>query len=298
MVLRAALLCAILAATIGLVGLVLPLEPAPRAHAAPARSVAAPRADLAALFAAADRDPERVPELLVAASRELERLDGERATLLADTLEPYCRRAFFGPERWSTMGRLGLELHTVRSGELPGTIARAHGIGAGMLGYLNEEYEERRLMVGQVLKVVDLDNGDLELVVERARYRLLVWRRLPDEAGRVLVACMPVGLGAAESPTPAGETAITLRVLDPEWTHPVTKKVYAPKDPDNVLGGYWIALDARGIGKSGIGLHGFTGDVPDNWIERPASNGCVRLLQPDIDRVYHLALEGTAVTLR
>jgi hypothetical protein len=259
---------------------------------------AVPASDLAPLFDAAARDPERVPELLVAASRALGAMDGERALLLADTLEPYCRRAFFGPERWSTMGRLGLELHTVRSGELPGTIARTHGIGAGLLGYLNDGYEERRLRVGQVLKVVDLDNGDLELVVERARYRLMVWRRLPDEPGRVLMACMPVGLGAVESPTPAGRTTITKRVLDPAWTHPVTRRVHAPDDPENVLGGYWIALDERGLGKSGIGLHGFTGDAPDNWIERPASNGCVRLLQPDVDRVFHLALEGTAVAIQ
>ena len=64
-----------------------------------------------------------------------------------------------------------------------------------------------------------------------------------------------------------------------------------------MLGGYWIALDAQALGRSGIGLHGFTGDAPANWIEQPASHGCVRMLQPDIDRVFHLALEGTPVAI-
>jgi lipoprotein-anchoring transpeptidase ErfK/SrfK len=32
-------------------------------------------------------------------------------------------------------------------------------------------------------------------------------------------------------------------------------------------------------------------------LERGSSNGCVRMLQGDIDRVFELALEGTAVTI-
>src|SRR5260221_217781 len=67
--------------------------------------------------------------------------------------------------------------------------------------------------------------------------------------------------------------------------------------PKNVLGGYWIALDANTLGTTGIGLHGFTGTPSKNWIEQPASHGCVRMLQHDIDRVFHVALEGTPVVI-
>ena len=118
---------------------------------------------------------------------------------------------------------------------------------------------------------------------------------VPDGSGWVLMAYVPIGVGASETPTPTGRTRITKRVLDPQWTHPVTKQVFAPDDPGNLLGGYWVALDPEGIGKQGIGLHGYTGDTPQAWLEKRSSNGCVRLLQPDMDRLFHLALEGTSL---
>lgn len=278
--------------------LALGLAQTPAPNPEPRREALAPQAgSLSELFARAQRDPAAVVTLLVAASAEIERLAPRDAVLLADTLEPFARRAFFGPEKLAGMDELGLVIHTVAKGELPSRIAARKKIGAGLLPYMNDGYDEKKLRVGQELKLLDLSRGGLEIVVERSVYRLYAWKR--DAHGRrVLVMCVPVGLGAVNSGTPAGKTTITKRVLNPEWTHPVTHKVYPDGDPGNVLGGYWIALDEAGIGKSGIGLHGFTGDAPANWIEQPASNGCVRMLQPDIDRVFQLAIEGTNVEIR
>lgn len=268
--------------------------------AAPQRAPAAAstgRESLAPLFARATKDPAGIVPLLVAASAELETLAPKDAALLADTLEPFARRAFFSGERVPGMEELGLALHEVAKGEVPTKIAARYRIGAGLLPYLNDEFDERKLRVGQRLKVLDLAKNALELVVEKTTFRLYAWERLAS-GKRVLVLCVPVGLGAADSSTPTGATTIVKRVLHPDWTHPVTHKVYKDGDPENVLGGYWVALDPTGIGKSGIGLHGYTGDVAANWIERGASNGCVRMLQNDIDRVFHLAIEGTHIELR
>jgi len=263
------------------------------ARAAPASS---PRAHLAPFFARANAEPAGVVPLILEASATLATLDEHDAHLLADTLEPYCSRAFFSPERLRGMEQLGLALHTVKSGEVPERIAKRYKTGAGLFEYLNEGYDARRLREGQALKVLDVASGALEIEVKRGEYRLAVYRVLPG-GGRALVLCVPVGLGAPDSPTPLGETSITLRARDPEWTDPVTKLVYPPGDPGNVLGGYWIALDSQGLGRKGIGLHGFTGDVAAKWIEQPASHGCVRMLQRDIDRVFQVAVEGTRVTI-
>jgi lipoprotein-anchoring transpeptidase ErfK/SrfK len=243
------------------------------------------KGDLTRLFAAARAESSGVVPL-------------RDASVLADTLEPYSRRAFFGPERLPEMERLGLRVHVVAPGELPGEIARRYGFGAGLLKYLNQGYDERKLRAGQELKVLDLTDKSLSIVVTKSTYRMSIWRTSPDRRQPLLIAHFPVGLGAESSPTPTGDTRVTKRVLDPEWTHPETREVIAPHDPRNILGGYWIALDPEGIGRAGIGFHGFTGDVPKNWIEQPASHGCVRLLQPDIDRVFQLALDGTRVSLR
>ncbi len=265
----------------------------------PAAAQATPtKGDLTRLFAAARTESSGVVPLILHGSTALSAMKGSDAVTLGDTLEPYCRRAFFGPERLPEMERLGLRVHVVASGELPGEIARRYGIGAGLLRYLNHGYDERKLRVGQELKVLDLSDKSLSIVVSKQSYRMSIWRGSPERSAPLLVAHLAVGLGAEDSPTPAGDTRITRRVLDPEWTHPETREVIAPRDPRNILGGYWIALDESGIGKSGIGFHGYTGDAPKNWIEQPASHGCVRLLQPDIDRVFHLAIEGTRVFLR
>ena len=156
----------------------------------------------------------------------------------------------------------------------------------------NPGYDPRRIRVGQELKLLDLSSATLQLVVDRERHRLAAWRVAPDGSA-LLVAYVPVGLGAPETPTPSGATKVIERVRDPEWRDPNTGTVYAPGDPGNVLGGYWMRLDAEGIGKSGIGLHGYTAEEPAAWLGRDASNGCVRLRQDDMDRVFHLALEGT-----
>ena len=256
--------------------------------------------DLAALFRRADADPAEVVPLILEASAVIPTLEGEQGHALAERLEPYCRRAFFGPERLPAMERLGLGIHTVSSGELPGRIAQRYGISPQLLAYLNRDYDERRLGVGAQLKVLDLSGSGLSLLVDRTRYRLGAWRSVPAPAGGerwVLVAYLPVGLGAPETRTPTGTTRITLRARDPEWTHPVTGVVYAPEDPGNLLGGYWMALSEDGLGKRGIGLHGYTGDHPEAWLEKPMSNGCIRMRQADMDRIFHLALEGTPVTI-
>jgi lipoprotein-anchoring transpeptidase ErfK/SrfK len=253
-------------------------------------------ADLDGLFTQAERDPAAVVPLIERASERLGRLDGPAGHALAERLAPYAARAFLGPERLPGMERLGLALHPLQRGELPGAVARRNRIGPGLLAFLNERYDERKLRAGQQLKVLDLASRPLQIVVDRSNYRLAAWRG-QEGGGWTLVAYWPVGLGAPESPTPPGRTRVVERVRDPEWTHPVSGEVIPPRDPRNLLGGYWIALDAGPLGKAGIGLHGFTGATPADWIEQPASNGCVRLRQADVERLFHLALEGTPVTI-
>ena len=253
-------------------------------------------ADLDELFAQAARDPAAVVPLIERASERLGQLDGPAGHALAERLGPFSERAFLGPERLPGMERLGLALQPIQRGQLPGAIARRNRIGPGLLGFLNERYDERKLHAGQALKVLDLASRPLRLVVDRARYRLTAWRGT-EGGGWTLVAYWPVGLGAPETPTPLGRTRVVERVRDPEWTHPLTGEVIPPRDPRNLLGGYWIELDPGPLGRPGIGLHGYTGAALVDWIEQPASNGCVRLRQGDVERLFHLALEGTPVTI-
>lgn len=267
----------------------------PTVHAAQAES-AVPAVDpLEALFRAADASADGLAPLLLAASRRIAELDGGSGHALAQRLGPYAARAFDSPEMGAEFESLGIAVHRVAKGEVPGAIARRYRFGDGLFARLNRDFAPTRLQVGQKLKVLDLSDRSLRLVVDRKRYRLGAWREAPG-GGWLLLAYLPVGLGAPQTPTPSGSTKVIERALDPEWRDPLTGVVHAPGAPGNVLGGYWMRLDPEGIGKSGIGLHGYTAEEPAAWLERDASNGCVRLRQDDMDLVFHLALEGTPLS--
>ena len=260
--------------------------------AAPAQAQAADPLD--ALFAAADASTAGLAPLITAASARIATSDGAAGHALAERLEPYCKRAYFSPERDPALEALGVVVHTVKKGEVPSQLVRPYRIGDGLLARLNDGYAPTRLQVGQKLKLPSMAHGDLRLVVDRERHRLGAWRG-GGQDGWLLVAYLPVGLGAPETPTPSGTTRVVERVRDPEWRDPNSGVVYPPGDPGNSLGGYWMRLDEAGIGQQGIGLHGFTRDDPSVWLGKDASNGCVRMLKDDMDRIFYLALEGTPV---
>lgn len=245
----------------------------------------------------AAQEPGQIVPLVLDVCDAIPKVDGAAGQQLADSIEPYLRQIFFAPASIPGIERLGVIKHEVKSGELPGAIAKRYRIGSGLLKYLNAQYDERRIGAGAKLNVLDLSNNSLQVIVDIQRYRLAAWHQTP-EGKYVLNMYMPVGVGAPESPTPSGATKILDRVRNPAWTEPKTKQVFPHGDPGNVLGGYWIKLDPEGLGGvTGIGLHGYTGAPAIDWLTKGSSSGCVRMLQPDIDRVFELALEGTKVTL-
>jgi hypothetical protein len=243
-----------------------------------------------------EKDPARVVPLILEISDLVPKVDGDSGQVLAEKLERLSKRAFFSPERLPGMERLDLLMHKVANGELPGAIAKQNHIGSGLLAYLNANYDPRKVQAGSSLKVLDLSNDSLSVIIDKARFRLAAWHRTHDGTW-VLVMYVPIGIGAEKSPTPSGSTKIVERERNCAWTDPQTNETFKADDPRNVLGGYWIRLDDAGIGRTGIGLHGYTGSTPETWLGKCTSNGCVRLLQVDIDRVFELAVEGTPVTI-
>jgi LysM repeat protein len=264
---------------------------------APVPASASARVDWLAWIARAEAEPREVVPLLSAAGETLAGLEGRERQFFGDKLEPLLARVYFTPARFPGDEALGVGVHVVARGDTGAKIGKRHGFGPGLLAQWNARYDERRLGVGQSLKHLTFAPGELELVVDRALFRLSAWHTGADGRRRPLFF-VPVGLGAADSPTPAGTTRVVERVKDPSWTDPDTRVTYAPGDPGNILGGYWIELEAEPLGKSGIGLHGYTGAPTDDWLSQPGSRGCVRLRQEDCARVFELALVGTRVVLR
>ena len=102
-----------------------------------------------------------------------------------------------------------------------------------------------------------------------------VWRRFP------------VAVGREGTPTPVGNFTIINIIKNPTW-YPVGR---APVPPgvDNPLGGYWLGLSIRGYG-----IHG--NNKPSS-IGYPASNGCIRMHNQDVELLVQLVQVGTPVEI-
>jgi len=101
-----------------------------------------------------------------------------------------------------------------------------------------------------------------------------------------VVKIYPVAVGAAATPSPAGSFIVAVRISHPAWYRP--GKIVRP-GPKNPLGPRWI-----GLSRSGYGIHGTSNP---RSIGRPASHGCIRLRNADIEELFSLVEIGDPVDL-
>jgi lipoprotein-anchoring transpeptidase ErfK/SrfK len=97
----------------------------------------------------------------------------------------------------------------------------------------------------------------------------------------------PVGTGQFAK-TPVGEFKITNRIENPPW-YRSDGQVIPFGDPENILGTYWLGLNAPGYG-----IHG---TWETNSIGKQSSAGCIRLLNGDVGELYIMLPIGTPVTI-
>ncbi len=106
------------------------------------------------------------------------------------------------------------------------------------------------------------------------------------EHGRV-VKVYAVAVGAAVSPSPAGEFKIAHRIPHPTYYAP--GKVIPP-GKENPLGTRWL-----GLSQKGYGIHGTN---QPRSIGHRASHGCIRMRNRDVEELFELVHIGDVVELR
>ena len=87
--------------------------------------------------------------------------------------------------------------------------------------------------------------------------------------------------------TPPGDFKIANKVVNPTWYY--ENEVYPPGDPKNGLGTRWLGFDLKGYG-----IHG---TIEPEKIGQPASLGCVRLRNEDVEELFDLIPVGTPVAI-
>ena len=98
----------------------------------------------------------------------------------------------------------------------------------------------------------------------------------------------PVGVGKIETKTPVGFYKVMEKIVNPTWTDPADVSVVIPSGEDNPLGYRWI-----GIGGN-YGIHGT--NRPDS-VGHYVSNGCVRMVEADVEKVFDKVEVGTEVQI-
>ncbi len=120
----------------------------------------------------------------------------------------------------------------------------------------------------------------------------LVLVSIPDrklallDEGKV-VKVYRVAVGAASSPSPAGEFEIVNRITNPTYYHP---HIVIPASAQSPIGMRWL-----GLNRKGYGIHGTN---EPRSIGRAASHGCIRMSNRDIAQFFELVRVGDLVEIR
>ena len=102
----------------------------------------------------------------------------------------------------------------------------------------------------------------------------------------------PIAIGRAGWETPIGHFQVLQMLHNPTWIHPFTGESIAGGDPENPLGHYWIGFWTNG--KNWIGFHGTP--TPQS-VGKPASHGCIRMYNKDVEELFRQVSPGTPVVV-
>jgi hypothetical protein len=216
--------------------------------------------------------------------------------LVHERLAPLGQALFFSTAKWPSDDSGLLAVHVAESGQSPDGIAREYGMPQELFNRLrNKPPTSSELRVGETVKVVKVrEAGGNRIEIDLSDFSLDLF------IGGAFAKRYIITHGAKASPTPVGTTQLTNRVWHPAWTHPQSKEVYQYGDERNILGPIWLAFDAKLLGASGIGIHGYTG--ADATMQVQASNGCIRMQNQDAEELYQLIAHPgrapTAVVIR
>jgi hypothetical protein len=263
------------------------------APAKPAPAAGSPEARLAEGLALGASEPVKARLLLSQAllSGALNELDARNAsTALAKLSAQLFLTPVYNANDPSCMQ------YTVQPNDSLEKIVRKNKIGCDwrLVARMNNIKKPEAIQVGKRLK---LPRGPFSAVVSKRDYRIDICMGEGD--ARIVVASMPVGLGAANG-TPLGRFKVRpgSKLLNPEWIHPVTGQRFEADDAANPIGEHWLGLEGLDEANSKLAGYGIHGTIEPDSIGQDHSLGCVRLLAGDVALVWESLADGAPVEIR
>jgi len=168
--------------------------------------------------------------------------------------------------------------YIVQPGDSLDRIARKHGVNVELIQKSND-IRGALIHPGQRLRI---PAGKFSIVADKSDNLMMVYYN-----GEYFKTYR-IGTGKYDK-TPVGESKVTDRIMHPTWWQPDGKAIpYG--SPDNLLGTHWLALDIRGYG-----IHG---TWEPETIGRSESEGCIRMLNSEVEELFNIIPVGTPVTIK
>jgi len=207
--------------------------------------------------------------------------EGPDREQLKDMLDGINRRLFF-----SKAPAPDCVFYTVQDGDTLSGIAKKHGKDiyfSHLIMQLNGIHDPRRIRPGQRLKI---PQGEFSALVQTGAHRLIILLN-----GHYIMEYQ-VGLCMPQTPTPLGTFRVGVKKVEPDWYTP-DGHVYRFGDPRNILGTRWIGFeDTQEF--QGYGIHG-TNDP--TGLGKDVSNGCIRMLNEEVEEVFGMLMPGDVVRI-
>jgi len=190
-----------------------------------------------------------------------------------------------------------------RTGEWPSITVEVRE-GDNLIGIRKRAIEERKSLLvctGQIAQANELHGTTLKpgqkLRIPLDRARMLVdldshWAfyLLEDE----VAAAWEVGVGKTGNETQVGSFVVGEKKEDPMWFRPGQAPVPFG-DPENPLGTRWIAWMTTDGVATGLGFHGTK--EPES-IGKDLSQGCIRMRNPDVERLFEILPKGAEIRVQ
>ena len=178
-------------------------------------------------------------------------------------------------------------IHPVRPGESYSALAAKYHTTIDAIKHYNRVPEKNNIL--RIGKKLLIHPGPWKIMIHKNARVLELYNR------DTLYAVFDVGIGRLGK-TPTAKFVISSKLRNPDWYMP-GGGVVKYGDPENPLGNYFLKLAPTGSPDRpllGYGIHG-TQDESD--ITRSLSNGCIRMRDADVSKLYIIVPARTPVEI-
>ncbi|MDD5136059.1 MAG: L,D-transpeptidase family protein [Candidatus Omnitrophica bacterium] len=167
--------------------------------------------------------------------------------------------------------------YEVQKGDTLTKIAKKFGTTTELISRANG-LKNATVKIGKKLKI---SKAKFSIIVDKSQNILTL------KADQDILKTYKVSTGK-DSCTPIGTFKVTNKLIDPPW-YPSAGGMIPAGDPKNVLGSRWI-----GLSKQGYGIHGTT---DPGSIGKSVTEGCVRMINSEVEELYSIVPIGTEVVI-